>query len=576
MLRHLALLLLLCTCAPALLAQNPAVSFEAELSKNKMLVNSTVEYVVTLRNARGSDLQPPDFGDFEVLRGPMRSIGTSSINGVGSSYQSFSWQLQPKRAGTFTLRPATVRVGSRTRRSNSQTVEVLPVDATAAASQPDNFVRMEVSTTSGFVGQQFVLDLNLYYTGNIISRNIVREPDFDGFFAQPRRQYDSRPRPVIENGKEYQRRTLGSIALFPNKSGRLVIPPYRMVLGALRFRQGNSFSRRYTEQIPLSTDTLFLDVRELPQPRPDDFSGGVGRYTMATTVDRNTMTTDDALTLRLTITGEGDIKRFDNFPPVDEDDWSIFDPKVLEEDFLDSPTGMLGRKTLEYKIVPRRAGRYDLRPTLSYFNVDSAAFVSVTPNRFAVEVTAGSGAISYEIDTTSTPEEVLSLRPAGAVPAGRDYGSGLPGSPVYWGLFILPLLLAGGAIGYERYREQRANRDPAEVARERAARAATQRLREAKAHLDRVEARPFYDAIEGALFGYLRDKLQLPVAQLSRSSAREQLTAAGADAALADRYDALLQRCEMALYAGQDKADDLAATYADASTLIQDTERAIA
>ena len=570
MLRYLAILVLLGTCVRAQ-AQSP-VSFTAELSKDKMLENSTVEYTLTLRNAQGTDLKLPAFTGFEVLSGPLRSIGTSSFNGVGSSYQSFTWQLRPARRGTLNLAPATIRTGQRTYRTNSVSVDVLAVDATVAAQQPDNFLLLELSDTVAYVGQQVILDLNLYYTGNIISRNITREPDFDGFFAKPRRQYDSRPRPVIQNGKEYQRRTLGSVALFPTKSGRLPIGAYRMTLGALRFRNGNTFSRRYTEQIPLATEATSIVVRELPQPRPDNFSGAVGRYTMGATADRNEMTTDDALTLTVTITGEGDIKRVENFPPVDERDWSIFDPTVLEEEFLDSPTGMLGRKILEYKIVPRRAGTLIVQPDLTYFNVDSAAYLSVVPEEFPVAVAAGSGTVSYEIDTTTTPREVLQLRPAGALPPGRRYGSDLPASPVYWSLFLLPLLLAGGALGYRRYRTARDNRDPAEVARERAARAAAQRLKAAKVHLDAVAPRPFYDAVEGALLGYLRDKFQLPVADLNRRNIRERLTAAGADTALTDRYDTLLQRCEMALYAGQDKADDLADTYATAQTLLQDTE----
>jgi len=98
-------------------------------------------------------------------------------------------------------------------------------------------------------------------------------------------------------------------------------------------------------------------------------------------------------------------------------------------------------------------------------------------------------------------------------------------------------------------------------------------LKAAKPHLDKVEPRAFYDAVEDALLGYLRDKFQLPVAGLSRRNIREKLITAGARESLTDRYDQLLQRCEMALYAGQDKADDLAAAYATAKELIADTER---
>ncbi|SER09934.1 BatD family protein [Neolewinella agarilytica] len=572
----IALLLLLCTCVSAQLkAQHQDITFSAELSKPRMLVNSTVEYSLVLRNAQGTDLQAPDFKNFIVLRGPSRSMGTTIINGVGSSHLTHTWLLQPKREGELSIGVATIRAAGRTYRANSKKIQVLAVDAGAAALAPPDFLRAELSTDTAFVGQQIILNLNLYSTTNVISRNLMQEPDFDGFYAQPRRQYDGRPRTVIENGREYQRRTLGSLALFPTKSGRIRIDPYRMVLGTVRYRNNSSFSRRFTEQIPLNTDTMYVYVQELPQPRPDDFAGGVGSYRLQVQADRDQMTTDDALTLRITVTGEGDVERIDEFPPVSEKDWDIYDPEILQEEFLDSPTGMLGRKIFEYKVVPKRSGVYNLSPGLTYFNVDSARYVTDAPSTFKITVTGGSGQPTYDIDTSQVVEESLSLMAVSSLPAGRQYGISATESPLYWIVFLLPLLLAGGAIGWQRYQDHLDNRDPVELAKQRAAKAATERLKAAKTHLAKVEPRPFYDAVEGAVFGYLRDKFHLPVAELSRRNVAEKLRGAGALPELTARYDKLLKRCEMALYAGQDSADDLADTYREARELITDTERAI-
>jgi hypothetical protein len=560
--RSVFFLLLLFTCffaSEAMAQQHQDISFSAEVDKEKMLLNSTVEFQLVLRNAQGADLKPPPFNNFTVLRGPLRSMGTTIINGVGSSHITHTWQLQPKRIGELSIGPASIRTSGRTYRTNSRKIKVLEADADAASS-PDDFLRAELSTDTAFVGEQIILDLNLYSSTNVISRNLVQEPDFDGFFAKPRRQYEGRPRTVIENGREYQRRTLGSLALFPTKSGRITITPYRMVLGALRYRSNSTFSRRFTEQIPLNTDTLYVNVSELPQPRPTTFSGGVGTYRLQVQADRDRMTTDDALTLRITVTGEGDIERLDAFPPVSEKNWDIYDPEIIQEEFLDSPTGMLGRKIFEYKVVPKRAGKYPLKPGLTYFNVDSARYITDAPSTFNITVVGGTGAITYDVDTSAILEPKLTLLPVTQLPNGWSYGSALPSRPWFWGLFFLPLLLAGGLIGLQRYRSHLDARDPIGLARERAAKAAAQRLKAAKIHLDQVQARPFYDAVEGALFGYLRDKFQLPMAELNRRN-------------ITERYDKLLQTCEMALYAGQDKADDLAAAYETARELITDTER---
>ncbi|MFT7119839.1 MAG: hypothetical protein ACJAZ9_000008 [Neolewinella sp.] len=576
--KNLALILLFCTCGRAqelLAQQHKDIAFVAEVDKSQMLVNSTVRYQVTLRNAQGEQLKLPNFKDFVILNGPSRSIGTRNFNGVLTSYESSAWLLQPKREGKLTIGPASIRASGRTYRTNSKIIEVLPVDAEATALAPANFLRADISTETAFVGQQIILDLNLYTTTRENSRNLMQEPDFDGFFAQPRRQYDGRPRAVLENGKEYQRRTLGSLALFPTKSGIIKITPYRLIMGTTVYYDTGAGARRRNEQVPLATDTLYIQVNELPQPRPKNFSGAVGNYRIQAQANRVDMTTDDALTFKITITGEGDIQRLEGVPPVNEKDWDIYDPEILQEEFLDSPTGMLGRKVLEYKIVPKRSGVYDLAPGIVYFNTDSAAYVTATDANFKVTVTGGDGAPTYEIDTTKVVEETLSLREVSTLPRGKFHGNAPSSNWPFGALFLLPLFAAGGAIGWQRYQQHLNGRDPAEMARARAARAATARLKAAKVHLDKIEPKAFYDEIEGALLGYLKDKFHLPTSELSRKNISTQLSTAGADANLIQRYDSLLQRCEMALYAGQDKADDLADTYKTARELITETEKVV-
>ncbi len=557
----------------ALAAQGQDISFSAEVSKDRMLRNSTVEYHLTLRNAQGEELTPPDFSAFDVLRGPNRSIGTTIVNGVATSQMTFSWMLQPRRTGELSIGPATVRAAGTTYRAPGKTITVLEVDDASLSAAPENFLRAELSTDQAYVGQQIILNLNLYASVNPISRNMVREPGLDGFFARPRRRFDASPVTVIENGREYQRRTLASLALFPIKSGTLQIDPYRMVIGAVRTRSNSTFSRRFTEQIPVNSDTLTVMVEELPQPRPEDFSGGVGTYELEVQIDRNRLTTDDALTMVMHVTGQGDVQRLEAPVPVDEDNWNIYDPRVVREEFLDSPSGMFGRKTFEYQLVPKRAGTYEISPTLTYFNTETETYESLSPETYTITVTGGSGQQTYSIDTSEVTEEVLSLRPAAPLSAGRRYDSTIADRPLFWGLVLLPLLIGGGLIGFSHYRQHLDDRDPALLLRQRAGKVATARLKEARVHLQKVEARAFYDAVENAVLRYLRERFNLSVADLSRKNIRQVLAEAGADADLTERYDRLLQRCEMALYAGQDSAEDLGYTYAQAVDLITETER---
>ena len=210
---------------------------------------------------------------------------------------------------------------------------------------------------------------------------------------------------------------------------------------------------------------------------------------------------------------------------------------------------------------------------MTYFNTDSQQYVSLVPETFEIVVTGGSGQKTYTIDTASTTDETLTLLPAPAVTGQPRIERNLAARPLYWALVLLPLLVGGGLIGWVRYRERRDARDPALLLRERAGKVAAARLKDAKVHLQQVEPRQFYDAVEGALLTYLRDRFSLQVADLSRKNIQQVLTEAGADSELTDRYDRLLGRCEMALYAGQDSAADLGETYATAVDLITETER---
>jgi hypothetical protein len=348
-----------------------------------------------------------------------------------------------------------------------------------------------------------------------------------------------------------------------------------MVIGAVRLRTNSSFSRRYTEQLPVSSDTVFIEVMELPQPRPDDFSGGVGSYRLDVDIDRDQLTTDDALKIVMQVTGQGDIQRLEAPVPADEANWNIYDPQVTEEEFLDSPSGMFGRKTFEYQLVPKRGGDFELSPSLTYFDTDSARYITLSPEEYDITVTGGSGQQTYTIDTTTTVEEILTLRPAAPLTGEGRIEGNLAARPVFWVLFILPLLLGGGLIGLTHYRERLAGRDPAIALREKAGKVATSRLKDARVHMQKGQPRQFYDAVEGALLHYLRDRFLLNVADLSRKNIAQVLGAAGAESELIERYDRLLGRCEMALYAGQDSAADLEDTYATAVDLITQTERQV-
>lgn len=557
--------------------QHADITFDAKASKSKMLLNSTVEYEVSLRNASGSSFQEPNFKDFTVISGPGQLRGTSIINGATTTYLTYSWLLQPKKTGQLVISPASIQAAGRPYKSNAVTIEVIAPDASLGSLAPDNFLRVEFGDDTAYVGQQLLLNLRLYTTDNVVSRNIVAAPDLSNFLALNRRYYDERTQTVIENGKEYLVRTIDSKAIYPSKSGEIIIEPFRLLLGVMRYRNPqSSFSRRYTERLPIQTDTARLFVKELPSPRPDNFSGGVGRFRLETNINKDSLSTDEAITLRMTIFGEGDINRITAALPVPKADWVIYDPVILQENLNESPSGVFGNKVLEYQLIPKRPGTYTLSPTLNYFDIDSSDYVDLAPLSYQIHVTQGSTITNYEEAEPSAEadsSQVLQLLAATKIGKLQNYTqTGVPDG-IFWALLLLPLLLFTGFYWQARKKKALENADPKELAKQKAVKLATKRLQLAKAAQQQAAPKAFYDAIEDAIMGYLKDKFQLQTSELNKRNIHQLLLSKGAAQTLADDYVSLLQQCELALYARQDQAADLAATYERAKTVILKTEK---
>ncbi len=575
---RLSILLLIYGWLGGLAAQQHAdITFDAKASKSKMLLNSTVEYEVNLRNASGSNFQAPNFKDFTVISGPGQLRGTSIINGATTTYLTYSWLLQPKKTGQVVIPPASVQAAGRPYKSNAVTIEVIAPDAGLGSLAPDNFLRVEFGDDTAYVGQQLLLNLRLYTTDNVVSRNIVAAPDLSNFLALNRRYYDERTQTVIENGKEYLVRTIDSKAIYPSKNGEIIIEPFRLLLGVMRYRNPqSSFSRRYTERLPLQTDTARLFVKELPNPRPSNFSGGVGRFRLETNINKDSLSTDEAITLRMSIFGEGDINRITAMLPVPKADWVIYDPVILQENLNESPSGVFGNKVLEYQIIPKRPGTYTLAPTLNYFDIDSNAYVNLAPLSYQIHVTQGSTTINYEEsepNAAADSGQALQLMTTTKIGKLKDYTQTDISDQIFWGLLLLPLFLLAGFYWQDRKKKALENTDPLELARQKAIKLANKRLQLAKEAQQQQAPKAFYDAIEEAIMGYLKDKFQLQTSELNKKNIHQLLLNKGAAQTLADDYVRLLQQCELALYAQQDKAADLATTYEQAKSVILKTEK---
>ncbi len=564
--------------------QEATVTFTASADGERILLGSYLNVTFTLANAQGTEFALPAIEGAEVVSGPASSVRTSIINGAMSSQASYAYVLKPERTGTLTIPPATIRANGRTFRTNPLRVEVLKADAASAALAPNIKLVADLSTATAYVGQQIVLDYKLYTTTDVETINPMQESDYAGFFSQEVRQFDGRVYREVLDGKQYYVKILKRLVIFPQRSGRLEITPYRAMLGIPEGeRQANNgffFSRRRRQE-PAETRPVFVNVKELPAPAPPEFSGAVGRYTFTADLSNDEITTDDALTLLLTVRGEGDLERVQAPDPGLSADWEVYDGKLLDEEWVVDPTGVYGRKSFEFPLVPRRPGQFTVTPTFTYFNVDSARYVKAESLQFRVRVRPGTNLGTDQVNDELTVADSLAraenrprMAPDAASLNPRRYGSSFLGGGLYWMLVLLPFLGLGFLWLRDRRRAQLAGRDPEQVRRQRAVRMATDRLKRARAHQADVNDPAYFAEISQALLGYVADKLRIPTSELSKTEVHRRLVDTGVSFATADRYVDLLKRCEIALYAGGGRtAAERADLYDQARMLIVGTEK---
>ena len=342
-------------------------------------------------------------------------------------------------------------------------------------------------------------------------------------------------------------------------------------------RPRSFFFNREVRRVPANTKPVTVNVKPLPAGAPASFTGAVGEYRMRASVTPTEVAADNAVTVLLTIQGDGDIKRV-QAPPMDvPEGFELYDPKVMEESTLESGQGITGKKVFEYLLLPKQAGTYTLQPSFTYFSPDSAKYVTLESRPYTLEVGPNDGtSASIPPGASAGSGGTDQLSPLRLDPSLRKKGAPFLGSVPFWGLVATPFLLLLGAIGLRAWRRKQAQVDPAQTKMQEAQRIVKERLSKAAQHLQNAEGRAFYDEVSKAVQVYICDKLQIPRSALNKDQVQRHLQSLELPAALIERILQLMQTCEMALFAG--KTGDQSAmeqTYKEAKAVLEETERAL-
>lgn len=553
--------------------------FRADANAKSMVLNSYVEVTFTLENADGNNFKAPSFKDFKVVSGPSRSSRTSIVNGKVSKEISYGYSLQPQKEGTLTVASASITVGGKLMKTRPLQIKVVKGKERSAgqSSEEEYYVQAEANVTEAKVGQQVIIDYKLYTVINIDSYNVLEEPEYSGFYAQDIKRYNSRVEKEVIDGVQYSTKVLKKVALFPQQAGKLTIEPLELQLGILEGdpRQRRSFfSSGRVRRVPVSTEAITIDVTPLPENAPRYFTGAVGKYTVGMSVSANSLSTDDVLTVRLVVNGDGDTKRI-QAPPFNlaVDSFEVYEPKAVEESIIEKQGQLDGQKIFEYLILPKYAGTFPIQPAFTYFDTDSLNYVTLRSNPYPINVKQGSQ--KERTIVNNQPEVEEDIRYIKMETTLKTYDNTFFGSGLFWGLTFFPFLLLGGAFVFRQVQEKQANIDPVSLKRKQAQKLARQRLKTAEVHLKSNNSGKFYDEISRGMFGYICAKLNIPLAELSKNNVRGKLQDLNVNSSHIEDFMKIISTCEMALFAGMDNSAAMQETYDKAFLVVTNIEEEI-
>ncbi len=592
------------------------VVFKAQAPK-QVVVSRPFQISYTV-NHRSRDLQAPEFTDFDVLSGPYSSTSssTSFTNGhMTSSYeQTYTYMLMARKAGSFTIGPASIKVSGERVQSNGVRIEVLPEDqetppqpshqgrgqgnpggqsaqssASNQTSSENIFIRTIATKTRVHEQEALMISYKLYFANVDVAQltNNIKLPEFTGFLKQELEQGEIQTELEHYNGRNYQTAVLYRTILYPQHSGDITIDPahFEAIIRVQTQQRVRSifddFFGSYTNVTKaLTAPSVTIHVASLPGGKPAGFSGGVGKFTMTPSISQTEIQANEAVTIKLDISGSGNMKLIKT-PAIDwPEGFEPYDPKVTNN-FKTTPSGVSGTKSIEYLAIPRSAGEYTIPAVkFSYFDIEEKVYKTLTTPEYTILVKRGANESSANSDQPSavvsyTQKENIKqlgtdIRYIDTKAPKKNTEYSVQNIDLIWLWYVCPAFIAMILLIVLR-KQIKENADLARVRYKRANKVAKKRLKAAAAALKANDKDVFYAAIEQAAWTYLSDRLSIPTADLNKDNIAALLTQKGVSETLIAEVKNVLSTAEFARYAPTtDHAmEDL---YRDTTNLINNLE----
>ena len=561
-----------------------------------------VEFSVDAEPERNS-FKAPEFEGFDVLAGPSVSTGHSVqfVNGKKSASYSctYTYVLMPSEVGKFTIGAASVTVEDKIYTTKPQLIEVIAEkqsessagQGAGAAKQTspesriakdDIMLRLKVSNRDVYKGEAVRASLVLYTRVSISDVSDLNLPSFDGFWSQEL-SFDNAPSREEYNGRIYETHKITELLLSPQQSGSITIPAASMTVRTPVEVQGNRhfdpfFGGRQIHYVTkqLKSEPVTVNVREFPQGAPRSFKGAVGDFRISYRMPSSEIESNSADQFELTISGSGNLK-FITAPRLSlPDSFELYDTKIVDN-IKAVASGTTGSITYTYPFVARSAGEFTIAPIeFSYFDTEKGEYKTLSTEPYTITIkddgtTPAQHGVSSYLNYGSTMRQLdkdIRFIHVGSLPAKR--ASMFIFSPAYW--LVVVVLLAIFVVVYALMRKRiRDNRNIVARRMKRADKVAIQRLRMAERSMNEGNRHAFYEETLRAMWGYISDKFNIPVASLTKEKIREELYRRGVAMSVAEEFCEIISRSEEAQYAPTTEGE-MSVVYADAIDVMSKIE----
>lgn len=561
------------------------ITFQANVNRDSTPLNDVIQVEFAM-NGDGDNFQPPRFDGFNVVGGPGQSVSQTWINGKKSMSKSYTYLLQPKKKGKLTIGSATVQI-------DDQVYKTQPVSITVtdAVDKPDPRQRVnesqqkalegihlvaELSKNNPYINEPITISYKLYFNVNIAGFRAKEIPTYDKFWTY---SVELPQRPDVKIGKfrgqDYNYIILKQEVLMPQEAGKLAIKPLSLIISAEVPTGRRDFfgypEYGYAEKEYL-TNKIIVNVQDTPDKgRPESYSGGVGQFTFKATPSTTSLKAGEPLTLTVQVAGKGNLNLVNIPVPVAHSALEVYDPEYSET-LTPGITGLQGKRTNKYTIIPQYKGEYAIDPMeFSYYDLASKTYKTIATDTIKINVLDGpvlpTNKETKGTDSMSDSELFQKIKATATVQTNS--------STNYWNTTLFYILLCIPFVCIPLFivvinQKRRLAGDITGNRLKRNNKLVRKYLGDAKKNLTNKGL--FYEALERCLHNFLKAKLSIETTEMSNENIEEILLQRNISSDTVEAFMNLKNACEWARYTPTEQVE-ITKDYDNAIQIISQLEK---